>query len=64
MVRSVNGGPNFRLPFGPYTLTQLAAIVTSVGLLILSRPCGAGTDSQTSSSCWRCRSPPPSACGT
>ncbi|MFJ3673998.1 hypothetical protein ACIPSE_46940 [Streptomyces sp. NPDC090106] len=37
VVRSVNGGPNFRLPFGPYTLTQLAAIVLSVGLLIVSR---------------------------
>ncbi|GAA3808557.1 hypothetical protein [Streptomyces chiangmaiensis] len=42
VVRSVNGGPNFRLPFGPYTLTQLAAIVTSVGLLILSRPLWGG----------------------
>lgn len=42
VVRSVNGGPNFRLPFGPYTLTQLAAIVLSVGLLILSRPVWGG----------------------
>ncbi|MFJ3310902.1 hypothetical protein ACIPSA_49835 [Streptomyces sp. NPDC086549] len=42
VVRSVNGGPNFRLPFGPYTLTQLAAIVISVGLLILSRPIWGG----------------------
>lgn len=42
VVRSVNGGPNFRLPFGPYTLTQLAAIVLSVGLLILSRPIWGG----------------------
>ncbi|MFI6658157.1 hypothetical protein ACIBL8_21840 [Streptomyces sp. NPDC050523] len=42
VVRSVNGGPNFRLPFGPYTLTQLAAIVISVGLLILSRPVWGG----------------------
>ncbi|MBZ6295909.1 conjugal transfer protein [Streptomyces olivaceus] len=42
VVRSVNGGPGFRLPFGPYTLTQLAAIVLSVGLLILSRPLWGG----------------------
>lgn len=42
VVRSVNGGPNFRLPFGPYTLTQLAAIVLSVALLILSRPLWGG----------------------
>ncbi|MFI5688404.1 hypothetical protein [Streptomyces sp. NPDC051636] len=42
VVRSVNGGPNFRLPFGPYTLTQLAAIVLSVGLLVLSRPIWGG----------------------
>lgn len=42
VVRSVNGGPNLRLPFGPYTLTQLAAIVISVGLLILSRPLWGG----------------------
>lgn len=42
VVRSVNGGPNFRLPLGPYTFTQLAAIVVSVGLLILSRPLWGG----------------------
>ncbi|MFD8391068.1 hypothetical protein ACFV2N_18170 [Streptomyces sp. NPDC059680] len=42
VIRSVNGGPNLRLPFGPYTLTQLAAIVVSVGLLILSRPVWGG----------------------
>ncbi|WP_316782865.1 hypothetical protein [Streptomyces sasae] len=42
VVRSVNGGPSLRLPFGPYTLTQLAAIVVSVGLLILSRPVWGG----------------------
>jgi hypothetical protein len=42
VIRSVNGGPNIRLPFGPYTLTQLAAIVVSVGLLILSRPLWGG----------------------
>ncbi|MFD0287688.1 hypothetical protein [Streptomyces lutosisoli] len=42
VVRSVNGGPNFRLPFGPYTFTQLAAIILSVGLLILSRPLWGG----------------------
>lgn len=42
VVRSVNGGPNFRLPFGPYTLTQLATIVVSVGLLVLSRPLWGG----------------------
>ncbi|GAA2523193.1 hypothetical protein [Streptomyces longisporus] len=42
VVRSVNGGPNFRLPFGPYTLTQLAAIVLSVALLVLSRPLWGG----------------------
>lgn len=42
VVRSVNGGPNVRLPFGPYTFTQLAAIVVSVGLLILSRPLWGG----------------------
>ncbi|MGW4784880.1 hypothetical protein [Streptomyces sp. NPDC004230] len=42
VVRSFNGGPSFRLPFGPYTLTQLAAIVISVGLLILARPLWGG----------------------
>ncbi len=42
VVRSVNGGPNFRLPFGPYTGTQLAAIVISVALLVLSRPLWGG----------------------
>ncbi|MFJ2007997.1 hypothetical protein [Streptomyces chartreusis] len=42
VVRSINGGPSLRLPFGPYTLTQLAAIVVSVGLLILSRPIWGG----------------------
>lgn len=38
VVRSVSGGPSLRLPGGPYTVTQLAAIVISVGLLVLSRP--------------------------
>ncbi|MER6075914.1 hypothetical protein ABT187_45655 [Streptomyces sp. NPDC001817] len=42
VIRSVNGGPNLRLPGGPYTLTQLAAIVISVGLLILTRPVWGG----------------------
>ncbi|MFE8950424.1 hypothetical protein [Streptomyces sp. NPDC007856] len=42
VIRSVNCGPNLRLPGGPYTLTQLAAIVISVRLLILTRPLWGG----------------------
>ncbi|MGW0647292.1 hypothetical protein ACWD4T_00555 [Streptomyces umbrinus] len=42
VVRGVNGGHNFRLPFGPYTVTQLVTVVGSVGLLILTRPLWGG----------------------
>lgn len=36
------GGRNFRLPFGPYTVTQLGVLVGAVGLLVLSRPVWGG----------------------
>ncbi|MFB8441249.1 hypothetical protein ACFC7A_19605 [Streptomyces niveus] len=42
VIRDVNGGRGLRLPGGPYTLTQLAAIVATVALLILSRPLWGG----------------------
>jgi hypothetical protein len=35
-------GRNIRLPFGPYTLTQLGVLVGAVGLLVLSRPVWGG----------------------
>ncbi|MFE5301889.1 hypothetical protein [Streptomyces sp. NPDC056632] len=37
VIRDVNGGRVIRLPGGPYTLTQLAAIVTTFVILILTR---------------------------
>ncbi|MDQ0847632.1 hypothetical protein [Streptomyces sp. V1I6] len=37
VIRDVNGGRGIRLPGGPYTLTQLAAIVTTFVVLILTR---------------------------
>ncbi|MFD5425599.1 hypothetical protein [Streptomyces sp. NPDC127084] len=37
VIRDVNGGRGIRLPGGPYTLTQLAAIVTTFVILILTR---------------------------
>ncbi|MFJ6354869.1 hypothetical protein ACIQKB_36100 [Streptomyces sp. NPDC092046] len=42
VIRDVNGGRGIRLPGGPYTLTQLAGIVASVGALILTRPVWGG----------------------
>ncbi|MFE5940194.1 hypothetical protein ACFQ69_33075 [Streptomyces sp. NPDC056470] len=42
VIRDVNGGRGIRLPGGPYTLTQLAGIVASVGALILARPVWGG----------------------
>ncbi|MFE6713949.1 hypothetical protein [Streptomyces sp. NPDC057695] len=42
VIRDVNGGRGIRLPGGPYTLTQLAGIVASVGVLILTRPVWGG----------------------
>lgn len=42
VIRDVNGGRGLRLPGGPYTLTQLGAIVGSVALLILTRPLWGG----------------------
>ncbi|MFC9608008.1 hypothetical protein ACFTTN_31750 [Streptomyces niveus] len=42
VIRDVNGGRGLRLPGGPYTLTQLGAIVGSVGLLVLTRPVWGG----------------------
>ncbi|MFE4873465.1 hypothetical protein [Streptomyces sp. NPDC056682] len=38
VIRDVRGGQGIRLPGGPYTLTQLASIIVTVGLLLLSRP--------------------------
>lgn len=37
VIRDVNGGRGIRLPGGPYTLTQLAAIVGTFVVLILTR---------------------------
>jgi hypothetical protein len=37
VIRDVNGGRGIRLPGGPYTLTQLAAIVGTFVALILTR---------------------------
>ncbi|MET9427884.1 MULTISPECIES: hypothetical protein [unclassified Streptomyces] len=37
VIRDVNGGRGIRLPGGPYTLTQLAAIVATFVVLILTR---------------------------
>ncbi|MGP4003626.1 hypothetical protein [Streptomyces sp. 8N706] len=37
VIRDVNGGRGIRLPGGPYTLTQLAAIVVTFVALILTR---------------------------
>ncbi|MER6610774.1 hypothetical protein ABT282_33990 [Streptomyces sp. NPDC000927] len=37
VIRDVHGGRGIRIPGGPYTLTQLAAIVTSFIALILTR---------------------------
>ncbi|MGW2016861.1 hypothetical protein [Streptomyces sp. NPDC001927] len=42
VIRDVNGGRGIRLPGGPYTLTQLAGIVTTVAALILTRPVWGG----------------------
>ncbi|MFE4540226.1 hypothetical protein ACFRKB_35035 [Streptomyces scopuliridis] len=37
VIRDINGGRGIRLPGGPYTLTQLAAIVSTFVVLILTR---------------------------
>lgn len=37
VIRDVNGGRGIRLPGGPYTLTQLAAIVSTFVVLIATR---------------------------
>ncbi|MCY0945626.1 hypothetical protein [Streptomyces antarcticus] len=42
VIRDVNGGRGIRLPGGPYTLTQLAGIVSTVAALILTRPLWGG----------------------
>lgn len=42
VIRDVNGGRGIRLPGGPYTLTQLTAIVGTFGVLILTRPLWGG----------------------
>ncbi|MFI5704689.1 hypothetical protein ACIOUE_35475 [Streptomyces xanthochromogenes] len=42
VIRDVRGGQGIRLPGGPYTLTQLASIIVTVGLLLLSRPVWGG----------------------
>ncbi|MFD9637024.1 hypothetical protein [Streptomyces violascens] len=42
VIRDVRGGQGIRLPGGPYTLTQLASIITTVALLLLSRPVWGG----------------------
>ncbi|MFB7453248.1 hypothetical protein [Streptomyces sp. NPDC056194] len=42
VIRDVNGGRGIRLPGGPYTLTQLAGIVSTVSALILTRPLWGG----------------------
>ncbi|THA53274.1 hypothetical protein E6R62_18995 [Streptomyces sp. A1136] len=42
VIRDVNGGRGIRLPGGPYTLTQLAGIVSTVVALILTRPVWGG----------------------
>ncbi|MFD9078205.1 hypothetical protein [Streptomyces erythrochromogenes] len=42
VIRDVNGGRGIRLPGGPYTLTQLAGIVSTVAALSLTRPVWGG----------------------
>ncbi|HBF83817.1 MAG TPA: hypothetical protein DD420_28990 [Streptomyces sp.] len=42
VIRDVNGGRGIRLPGGPYTLTQLATIVSTCVVLILTRPVWGG----------------------
>ncbi|EPH40945.1 hypothetical protein ABT390_35445 [Streptomyces aurantiacus] len=42
VIRGVGEGRNLRLPGGPYTITQLAAIVGSISLLMLTRPLWGG----------------------
>ncbi|MEW1637461.1 hypothetical protein AB0469_25735 [Streptomyces sp. NPDC093801] len=42
VIRDVNGGRGIRLPGGPYTLTQLAGIISTVAALILTRPLWGG----------------------
>lgn len=37
LIRDVNGGRGIRIPGGPYTLTQLAAIVSTFLVLLLTR---------------------------
>ncbi|MFJ8856109.1 hypothetical protein [Streptomyces sp. NPDC102437] len=42
VIRDVNGGRGIRIPGGPYTLTQLAAIVGTFLMLLLTRPVWGG----------------------
>ncbi|MEV6726240.1 hypothetical protein AB0M94_35525 [Streptomyces xanthochromogenes] len=42
VIRDVRGGQGIRLPGGPYTLTQLATIITTVALLLVTRPLWGG----------------------
>ncbi|MFI6689081.1 hypothetical protein [Streptomyces sp. NPDC050485] len=42
VIRDVRGGQGIRLPGGPYTLTQLASIIATVAVLLLSRPVWGG----------------------
>lgn len=44
VVGSVHGGlgRNLRLPFGPYTVTQLATVILTTGALLLTRPVWGG----------------------
>ncbi|MFE7111147.1 hypothetical protein ACFU98_32240 [Streptomyces sp. NPDC057575] len=42
VIRDVNGGRGIRMPGGPYTLTQLAAIVGTFLVLLLTRPVWGG----------------------
>ena len=42
VIRDVNGGRGIRIPGGPYTMTQLAAIVATFVVLILTRPVWGG----------------------
>ncbi|MCY0930993.1 hypothetical protein OTB20_33340 [Streptomyces sp. H27-H1] len=42
VIRDVRGGRGLRLPGGPYTMTQLTAIIATVGLLVITRPLWGG----------------------
>ncbi|MBT2446029.1 hypothetical protein J7F03_02780 [Streptomyces sp. ISL-43] len=42
VIRDVRGGRGLRLAGGPYTMTQLTAIIVTVGLLVMTRPLWGG----------------------